>query len=192
MCFVEQNVNVNKIFRNFSATKAVRCTGRNQFIELPLSKTIGFCSKNICKQLINLIERRDTLQGLFNGVLDVSLVTLLPEDFFDFRTRAILLNGVTEFRSCHHEFVDRDTALVAGTCAVGATAATFELDDAVAEVVALAPRMVGRKLVLFCALRADAAHKALGNDCSKDVANSVRLESKVCQTGDSADGVVRM
>lgn len=100
--------------------------------------------------------------------------------------------ALPEFRSRHHKFVYGDTALVAGTCAVGAAAAVLELDDAVAEVVTLAPRMVGRKLVLFCALRADAAHKALGNDCGKDVADSVRLKSKVRQTRDSADGVVRV
>ena len=177
--FVEQNVNANRIFSDFSATKAGRYTGCNQFIDLPLSDIFGFGLKNIREQFIDLIERRDALQGLFNGVLDVGLVTLFPEDFFDFRTRAVLLDCVAEFRSRHHEFVDGDTALVAGTCAVGAAAAAFELDDTVAEVVALAPRMVGRKLILFCALRTDAAHKALGNDCSKDIADSVRLKSKV-------------
>ena len=190
--FVKQNVNVNRIFGDFSTTKAGRFTGCNQFIDLPLSDICGFVLKDICKQLIDLIERRDALQGLFNGVLDVGLVTLLPENFFDFRTRAVLLDGVAEFRSRHHKFVYGDTALVAGTCAVGAAAAVLELDDAVAEVVTLAPRMVDRKLVLFCALRADAAHKALGNDCGKDVADSVRLKSKVRQTRDSADGVVRV
>lgn len=50
-----------------------------------------------------------------------------------------------EFRSRHHKFVYGDTALVAGTCAVGAAAAVLELDDAVAEVVTLAPRMVGQE-----------------------------------------------
>lgn len=190
--FVEQNVNDNKIFSDFSATKAGQCTGCNRFVALPLSEILGFGLKNIREQLIDFIERRDALQGLFNGVLDVGLVTLLAEDFFDFRTRAVFLDGVTEFWSRHHKFIDGDTALVAGTCAVGAAAAAFELDDAVTEAVALAPRMVGRKLVLFCALRADAAHKALGNDCGKDVADSVRLKSKVRQTRDSADGVVRV
>ena len=185
-------MNDNKIFSDSSATKAGLCAGCNRFVGLPLSEILVFGLKNIREQLIDFIERRNTLQGLFNGVLDVGLVTLLAEDLFDFRTRAVLLDGVTEFRSRHHKFIDGDTALVAGTCAVGAAAAALELDDAVAEIVALAPRMVGRKFVLFCALRADAAHKALGDDCSKDVADSVRFESKVRQSRDSADGVVRM
>ena len=146
--------------------------------------------QNIGVELIDFFKGRDALQRFFNRVLNVGAEALLAQDFFDFRSRAVFLNGVTEFRCCHQELIDGDTAFIASTSAVCAAAAPLQFYNAIAKVVAFTPRMVLWELILLSTLCTDTANESLCHNSSQNVANGVRLQAKVGKTRNRTNGVV--